>query len=506
VNAPQLSDAAFVSCDIVGHSAMSAERQLVNVAAINDIVAGAIAAYGDDVAWASGGDGGHVVLRRAGWPVCAAELITAFRTWSAREQVALRVIAHYGPVYDAVGADGRHQFVGEGINTAGWILDLGTPHGVVVSERFRQAYVSARPEGDVAFHEQRALQHKHRTTLHLWLASIGTHRSSWAAPNDEDRGRLATALAAADGWAVLYHAKRIMQINPDDAEAIDAIHQLAPVDLTDRGVQRTSINPFLGHLEPPVLREVVQIGQLVERRYNEVICRYRDRGDTMFVILHGQIGVYTSEGIGSANPAEPGFVMNEGEIVGELAFSLGRPRTADLVALTDVALLSFTMTDFARLISLDGNPGGVREIVQRFIDSRVLEHVSHAVPYLLGTDRDGPLAAGRRSWREALSTLAAGSRLVTLDPTNLRISRDLLGGDGGLYILAAGEVGGIRADADTLFPVLWIEIPGTLVRADREYVVIDGPIKVLHIAASAIASLEPAKRSALYGRLPREPH
>jgi class 3 adenylate cyclase len=503
VDGTQPVSTAFVSCDIVGHSAMPSDDQLRNVAAINGIVADAIAAHGDDIRWASGGDGGHIVLCGADWPEHAVELITALRQWSTTEQVALRVVAHHGPVFDTTGADGRHQFVGDGINTAGWILELGTPHGVVVSEQFRAAYRAVLPGNDATFHEQRALQHKNRTTLQLWLASFGDDLSHWSNPSEGDRDKLAVALAEPDGWGVLYHAKRIMQINPDDAEAVDAVLELSPVDLTYRVDQR-SINPFLGHLEPPVLREIVQIGQLVERRYNEVICRYRDRGETMFVILHGQIGVYKTEGIGSANPAEPGFVMNEGEIVGELAFTLGRPRTADLIALTDTALLSFTWNDFAKLINADGRPHRIREIVERFIAARVLEHVCHSVPYLLGSERDGPLATGRRSWREALSTLAAGSRLETLNPSDLRVSRELLRGEGGLYILAAGRVGGVQS-GDTRFPLLWTDIPGSHVRTDRQYSVIDGPVKVLHIGASAIAELEPAKRSALYNRMSAEP-
>jgi CRP-like cAMP-binding protein len=85
--------------------------------------------------------------------------------------------------------------------------------------------------------------------------------------------------------------------------------------------------------------------------------------------------------------------------VGELAFTLGRPRTADLIALTNVALLSFNMTEISKRIPEDGPTPQARAAIHRFINSRVLEHISHTVPYLLGIDRKGPLAIGRKFWR-----------------------------------------------------------------------------------------------------------
>lgn len=56
-------DVAFVSCDIVGHSdTRDSEVQRRRVADINGIVAGVMSANNDQVYWASGGDGGHVLF------------------------------------------------------------------------------------------------------------------------------------------------------------------------------------------------------------------------------------------------------------------------------------------------------------------------------------------------------------------------------------------------------------------------------------------------------------
>jgi hypothetical protein len=187
-----------------------------------------------------------------------------------------------------------------------------------------------------------------------------------------------------------------------------------------------------------------------------------------------------------------------------------------LIALTNVALLSFNMTEISKRIPEDGPTRQARATMHRFINSRVLEHISHSVPYLLGIDGKGPLATGRKSWRDALSVLTTGSRLITIDPTDLQVSLDRVASadtarqsgaerDGdGIYILAAGKIGGLPPYGQlygTMFPILWVDVPGTLMQKDRRYTVIDGPVKILYIDASAIAVLEPAKRAALFDAL-----
>ena len=85
------SDAAIVSCDIVRHSSAEFEQQISRVAALNAIVAEVIQTCGEETVWASGGDGGHVLFRQAGWHSHAIELIARLRQWSIESQVPLRV-------------------------------------------------------------------------------------------------------------------------------------------------------------------------------------------------------------------------------------------------------------------------------------------------------------------------------------------------------------------------------------------------------------------------------
>ena len=520
---PSTIDVAFVSCDMVGHSLNSLDEQVRNVSAINKLVANVINNAHDEIFfWVSGGDGGHVVITGDDWKEFAWKLIVELRSWAAREAVSLRVTAHYGPVVRVAGADGRPQFVGDSINLAEWILNVGSGDGIVASDAFRLAFEKAPPEiGDVVFHEKRTLRDKNSKPEELWLISSESDHSGWGLPAAKDRSLLEKAAddRVNDGWSILHAAKRIMQINPDDAEAIEAIYRLSPTTLTyavvEDGKPTTIGNPFLSHLESAILCEVVQLGELIERRPNEIICRHGDRGETMFAILRGQVGVYKSEGRGSDNPAEPAFVMSEGEIIGELAFTLGHTRTADLVTLSDTALLSFNMADIMNRLSPGPQGQRTRKAVREFINSRVLEHISDNAGYLLNNDennvRNGPLTAGHKSWRDALSILETECRLVTLDPTDLlsidEVESALVEDDpsktdvSGLFILASGRVRAVDPAGqleNSKFPIIWVTIPDIAARNSQSYTVIEGPIQILYIAASAIGSLEWAKRAALY--------
>jgi hypothetical protein len=511
-------DVAIVSCDIIGHSSADMQHQLSRVIAINNIVAQMIAVCGDeDVVWASGGDGGHVAFRQAEWCGYAIDLITQLRHWSAEARVPLRVTAHIGSVTDVRGADGRVQLVGGGINLAGWILTRGSSEGVVVSEAFRNAVQQARPMQRIVFHDSRILRDKNRNGQCLALMSIESDHSRWATPIEVGRNELSSALDRGAGWEVLYFAKRILQTNTEDAQACQAIKRLGPLQLTYQvdtaAGTRSATNPFLGYLEPSSLSEVVQLGQLVERQYNDVICRYDDEGDTMFVILRGEVGVYKPEGQESENTAEPAFTHREGEIVGELAFALGRKRTADLIALSDVALLSFNYKDISTRLPDTRSGQLAKERVSRFITRRALEHICHGAPYLLGYDRVGPLAFGRQSWQDTLATLDDDTRLIAVDRHKLKVAfRDLIpavsaDAGHGLYILTAGQLRGgvdglkkIRGDS---FPLLWVEIPDVLVMPKSSFDVETEPVKIVYIGAGGLAQLEPLKREALHNALRR---
>jgi CRP-like cAMP-binding protein len=502
--------AAIVSCDIVGHSTEEKLKiQVERVAAINTIVAETIKDGPDGtVVWTSGGDGGHVILRRTDWRRPAVALINRLRTWSRESDVPLRVTAHVGPVTDISGADGRIQVIGDGINVAGWLLSRGGKDGVVVSEAFQR---SIGTHSGVRFHAPRQLRNKRRLSMTLMLMSTDHDRSQWDDPVEEEQEALEWAGREGSAWEVIYHAKRILQVNQGDTKATSALRNLRNRHFTSsRDDDEDDNDLFFEHLGSPVLREIVQHGQLVERRYNEVICRFGDKGNTMFVILKGQVGVYKSEGEGSASPAKPAHIHQEGEVVGELAFALARDRTADLIALSDTALLSFNYDDIVSRLALNKSRSHrvAQDRLDSFITYRVLEHVSHNVPYLLGHDRSGPLAQGEQTWKDTLSTISDHCALVTVPPDQLRLEIETVLQGHGLYVLASGElrssVNQNKAVTADGFPLLWVSLPNIMILPHQTFDIVgDAPVRVLYVGASALSGLEVSKRAALYAQLRR---
>lgn len=338
-----------------------------------------------------------------------------------------------------------------------------------------------------------------------------TNTPAWIlVPGDEklsDREALKYVSKDNRGWDILYYAKRIWQVNSTDVDASLALEHVQANTLryhdargSTKDEEKSVVNPFFEHLGPNELKEVLQLGQLIERVRGDVICRYNDSGDTMFMILRGKVGVFNSEGKGINDTTEPRYVLGQGEIVGELAYALSRNRTADLIALSDVALLSFSYEE----IQSKSPVPAVASRVAAFIDFRVLQHVSDSAPYLLGPERIGPLAVGAPTWDFALTVLRQHSELIVVDRNvfalTLQMLQQQVSNPMGLYILVAGVLKEQRSDSELRgadFPVLWVDVPSMLGFPQATYEVHQGPVKVLYIAARDIDELHPPQRAAL---------
>ena len=487
---PEFRSVAVVSCDISGHSSTSSEQQLANVVAINGIVEKALRACPDgDVVWCSGGDGGHTVFRGPDWQEPVLALMGDLVRWARENGVLLRTTGHHGPAAEVPGADGRVQLVGEALNYAGWLVNELDVSGVVVSDRFEEEFSIA----GVEFHEPRLMPAKSLDTHRLYLMSFDGVRSNWTAPTHEDHANLRRALEEKHGWEVVFYAKRIWQVDPADAEATSAVNGLrgellrpaVAGEVEESGKRAISL---FDHMTEAEVFEVVSLGQLVERPAGSVICKHDDGGDTMFVILRGRVGVYNSEGAGLSGTSKPKHLLRYGEIAGELAYALSRRRTADLVALSDVAMLSFSSAELRT--RLDQVGAVTRRRVLDFFSGRVLEHVSDRAPHLLPL-----LRAGRTE-----------ARLLDVGQEFDAVSLDVLDPDvklrNGLYVLVSGRVshGQVVLDGRT-FPLLWAEIPGMAVPKPVSYELESEECRILHVKADGITALDRQQRKALRAAL-----
>jgi hypothetical protein len=514
--ADDISDASIVSCDIVGHSSVAEHSvQVHRLEGLNAVVAAAMANFAPDGAvWASGGDGGHVLIRGAD-VAAAIDLAAALRTWALGEHVPLRVTCHVGKVSYFPGADGRLQPVGHGINQAGAILAAVGDQGIVVSDEFRVA-ADAVGMTIANFHEPRTLSHRNKGPYLVHLMSLPGLESEWPPPAEPTVP--APSTVASNAWEALYLAKQRLQINAFDGDVDRTLRQLKPMDFwyessTGENGGR-QINPFFGYLDERALREVVRVGQLVERRYNEVLCHYGDDGNTMFVILRGQVGVFHVREDGEGRAKDPAAVLRQGHVVGELAFALNRKRTADLVTLADTALLAFSFEEF--LAHLARTPGSdeIRKGVDAFITARALEHVATHVGYLVGHEWTGPLTQAEAEWESLLQDMRNYCCVITWPSSAGPVSLDRLTAERpetrglGLFVLVSGRLAsrsnGNKSLHGSELPLTYANIPGRVVFPDHEYIVSRGPAKFLHIGATALDVLPETTQNAVVSEVMRE--
>lgn len=509
---------AIVSCDILGHSTKDLSEQIRNVASINDIISAAIRRIPpEQVVWSSGGDGGHIVLRGSDdWQANAIRLAGELLTWARTEEVALRITGHVGQVKTIWGADGRTQVVGLGINFAGWLLRQLHHEAVVVSEAFREAVAPAQLEVEVRFHDERLFLDRHGKPQLLYLMALDGVESTWLEVARDDHaglelslGKVATKDTPAvppNEWDTVYFAKRIWQVTSHDQQVTNALEKVVGRLTSAAGSERS----FLASMDRRELSEFVRIGQLIERKPGEIICRYGDPGESMFVILRGEVGVYNIENEGFGGQATPQHLNRPGDVVGELASVLNRNRTADLVAMTEVALLAFNYDEVKKSL-----PATATTAFDRFVVERVLEHVTQAASYLAGSHRAGPLSTGTKDeraylgleevWREALLTLREHAQLITIGSGPLDLSFDhaapATGDRTGLYVLASGSVQSPAAAEPDLHgeqcPALFIDLPNLLTRKDVTYERTAEPIKIFRIEAEGIAELALFQRQQL---------
>lgn len=508
---------AIVSCDILGHSTTDGAEQLRRVAAINEIVSAGIRAIPPErVVWSSGGDGGHIVLRgsHAEWQANAIRLAWELQAWARAEHVKLRITGHVGHVWSIWGADGRVQVVGPGINFAGWLLRQFHHEAVVVSGAFRREIDPAQLELDVRFHDERLFIDRHDKPQLLSLMTLGGLESAWVEERDdhteldrrvEQAKRDRNSAEPHTGWDVVYFAKRIWQVTSNDRHVTKALASIV------RTLKSTTENrqSFLASMVLSELKEFVRIGQLIERKKGEIICRYGDPGESMFVIMRGEVGVYNIENQGFGGRAAPRHRHGPGDVVGELASVLNRDRTADLVAMKDVALLAFNYDEVKKSL-----PATATTEFDRFVVERVLEHVTQVASYLAGANRAGPLSTATKddqehpgletAWSGAVQVLSDHSQLITVDdgPSDLRFDHvaPATGDRRGLYILVSGSVRSpLSAEPDlhgAQCPALFIDLPN-LTTKQLSYRRTKGPIKVLRIDAAGIDDLEAAQQERL---------
>ena len=347
---------------------------------------------------------------------------------------------------------------------------------------FKQAMEEAGVQS-VKFHRKREVRPKYFPRQDVYLLSVKDEFiSSWSTilrfessySFDMDRTLLRQAQEERRTWEIVYFAKRVMQTNVFDAEAAEAIEEPDMNYFSFR--QRNSgaddveeervVNPFFKYFTDPEVRvEVIRASQLIERKRNEILCEVADEGDSMFIVLRGEIGIFP-KGLHSTSGdkfVSPSLTATVGETVGEIAFALKRRRTATMSAMEDTALLSLNADQIYATLKQHHVGEEIRSSLDKFFKNSVLKFICWRLSYLLGPDGKGPLCEIKNPW-EKMSRYSDILEFPWTEKTITRVRDEFQ--DRGLYILVKGklrnETGGEILDCAREFPVVFANRVGDI--------------------------------------------
>jgi len=130
---------------------------------------------------------------------------------------------------------------------------------------------------------------------------------------------------------------------------------------------------LLRALPPEEMEEVLLCVQPAQFAAGTPIFHRGEAGDALYLIVAGQVAVFASD---PGEPAtEPALIarLTEGQSFGEMALLTGEPRTATVVALTEVELLKIAREHFDEL--LDCSPR-LRQAVEALNSQRIVQNVA----------------------------------------------------------------------------------------------------------------------------------
>ena len=158
----------------------------------------------------------------------------------------------------------------------------------------------------------------------------------------------------------------------DEAEDAHAGATALSHDARIRHLQRV---PLFSGFDEAELRRIADLSRIVEAPAGTIVTQIGQPGDSFFVIIDGSVAVQTPVGAGSQ--------LGPGDWFGEMSLLDGEPRSATIVATTDLRLLIVDRSHFWRL--LDETPDLVRRMLT-ILSRRVrrLEQTVHAM--LRGTN------------------------------------------------------------------------------------------------------------------------
>jgi CRP-like cAMP-binding protein len=167
--------------------------------------------------------------------------------------------------------------------------------------------------------------------------------------------------------------KLILKLDPADEETIQVLKSLSSRKndlLSQKEVQETSVPLLFANLSEEEFEQVVARIKSVQVSHGSLICKEGAKGDSLFVISQGKVGIY------KYNIKEKKEVLLNtlagGDFFGEFSFFSRQRRSASARALTDVSLLEITRDDFDEIQKIYPN---IAEVLSALYKKRVVDTI-----------------------------------------------------------------------------------------------------------------------------------
>jgi cAMP-dependent protein kinase regulator len=148
--------------------------------------------------------------------------------------------------------------------------------------------------------------------------------------------------------------KKILRLRPGMTEAEQGLMELSgkraevvlsePAESSEKMVETVLFH----HFSAEEFRQVVSRLSLKHYEEGSVIVAEGDPGDSMFVVVNGEVSVNTTNAKGRRITLA---TLGEGEFFGEISLLTGRPRTATIITNTDSDLLELTRKDYENIVA-----------------------------------------------------------------------------------------------------------------------------------------------------------
>lgn len=104
--------------------------------------------------------------------------------------------------------------------------------------------------------------------------------------------------------------------------------------------------PLFRGIDPAKLKLLAYISERVAFRPGEHLCEQGEKGDSAYILLSGEADIVVATPTGNQAVAR----VRKFDIVGEISILIDVPRTASVVAASDVTTLAVSKENFIRLL------------------------------------------------------------------------------------------------------------------------------------------------------------